>query len=68
MPQKFKAILRRQTGGMFLATSESPTCMSRATTEAQALEGLRAEIRYRLEYCPCSGVEDDHVQLDVTRA
>jgi hypothetical protein len=30
-----------------------------------ALEKLRREIRYRFEYCPCSGVTDDFVELDV---
>ena len=30
-----------------------------------ALEHLRAEIRYRMEWCPCSAVADDFVQLDV---
>ncbi len=31
----------------------------------QALEKLRAEVRYRLEWCPCSGVGDDYVELEV---
>jgi hypothetical protein len=30
-----------------------------------ALEGLRSEIRFRLELCPCSAVADDYVVLDV---
>jgi len=30
-----------------------------------ALEHLRAEIRYRMEWCPCSAVADDFVELDV---
>ncbi len=29
------------------------------------LELLRAEIRYRLEMCPCSSVDDNYVQLRV---
>lgn len=30
-----------------------------------ALEKLRAEIRYRLELCPCTGVADTYVELQV---
>ena len=30
-----------------------------------ALHNLREEITYRLEWCPCSGVESDYVKLDV---
>jgi hypothetical protein len=29
------------------------------------LDALRGEIRYRLELCPCTGVSDDYVELDV---
>jgi hypothetical protein len=32
---------------------------------ANALDALRDEIRYRLELCPCTGVGDDYVELDV---
>lgn len=34
-------------------------------TRGQSLERLIDEIRYRLEWCPCSGVADDFVELDV---
>ncbi len=36
-----------------------------AADREAALEKLRREIRYRVEYCPCSGVSDDFVELDV---
>ena len=28
---------------------------------------LRAEIRYRIEWCPCTGVDEDYVQLEIDR-
>ncbi len=37
----------------------------KAADRDEALRKLRAEIQYRLEYCPCSGVGDDYVDLDV---
>ena len=53
--------------GLVLATCDSPLCLSRASTEKEALEKLRAEIRYRIEWCPCTGVGDDYVQLEIVR-
>ncbi len=63
----FAARVQRQRDGSFVATCDSPTCMARGPTEAEALERLRAEIRYRVELCPCTGVGDDYVQLAVER-
>ncbi|MDP6935569.1 MAG: hypothetical protein QGG40_21805 [Myxococcota bacterium] len=36
-----------------------------AASRDQALEGLRNEIRYRLEWCPCSTVGDEFVELEI---
>ena len=60
--------LQHQSDGRWLATCATPVCMSRAATEADALHKIREEIRYRIEWCPCTGVEDDYVQLEVERA
>jgi|SoiMethySBSTD1v2_1073268.scaffolds.fasta_scaffold103287_2 hypothetical protein len=65
--QRFKVRVQPQSDGGFVAACDSPTCMSRAATEAEALEKLRAEIRYRLEFCPCTGLSSEYVQLDVER-
>jgi hypothetical protein len=60
--------VRVQKGdGAVVVTCQSPTCMSRGRTEAEALEKIRAEIRYRIEWCPCTGVDEDYVQLEITR-
>lgn len=32
---------------------------------SNALDAMRDEIRYRLELCPCTSVDDAFVQLDV---
>lgn len=31
-----------------------------------ALDALKEEIRYNLEYCPCTSVGDDYVELSVS--
>ncbi|HKA89747.1 MAG TPA: hypothetical protein VKE22_18925 [Haliangiales bacterium] len=63
----FRVRVVRHRDGDWVATCGSPACLSRAGSEAEALEKLRAEIRYRVEYCPCTGVGDDYVQLEVER-
>ncbi len=68
MGRLFQARVRRQRDGDFLAACDAPVCLSRASSEEEALRKLREEIRYRLEYCPCSGVDDDYVQLEVKRS
>jgi hypothetical protein len=59
--------VQKQSGGEVLVTCQYPVCMSRGRSEAEALEKIRAEIRYRIEWCPCTGVGDDYVQLQVER-
>ena len=36
-----------------------------APTREEALTKLRNELRYRWEYCPCTGVSEDFVELQV---
>jgi len=52
----------------FTATCESMACISRGLSPTNALDALRDEIRYRLELCPCTTVDDDFVELNVTSA
>jgi hypothetical protein len=63
----FRVRLARQSEGYYLATCSAPVCMSRSKTEAEALARIREEIRYRIEWCPCTGVTDDYVLLEVER-
>ncbi|GMU21534.1 MAG: hypothetical protein AMXMBFR13_16270 [Phycisphaerae bacterium] len=56
-------------GGQWRARSSEPAVgevEAAGPTRAEALEKLRAEIRYRLEWCPCSGVGDTFVELEVS--
>ena len=47
------------------ASSEELGVTVRAPTADSALSLLRAEIRYRIEWCPCTGVDDDYVELEL---
>jgi hypothetical protein len=64
----FKVRLSQQREGYWLATCGAPVCLARGKSESEVLEHIRAEIRYRLEWCPCTGVSEDYVLLDVERA
>ena len=36
-----------------------------AETSEQAIERLRCEIHYQLEWCPCSSLNREHLHLDI---
>jgi len=61
----FQIRIQQQSDGYVLATCAAPVCLARARSEADALARIRAEIRYRIEWCPCTGVDDDYVQLEI---
>ena len=65
---EFDARLETTDGGGYVATCSDPEVSVLGLSGASALELLRAEIRYRLEMCPCSSVDDDYVQLRVEEA
>ena len=52
----------------FVAECESMACSARGLSATNALDSLRDEIRYRLELCPCTTVNDDYVELNVVSA
>jgi hypothetical protein len=62
---KFQASVEAGSDGVYVATCEDPQCSGHGLSPANALDALREEIRYRLELCPCTGVEDDFVELEV---
>jgi len=64
---KFQVHIRRDeaTGGYFVHTLGEPDCFAVGKSREEALENIRGEIRYRMEYCPCAWVPDDYVQLEV---
>ncbi len=64
---KFPCTLQR-LGGTWLARHTGPaigTVEVTAASRAEVLAKLRRELRYRVELCPCSGVPDDYVELEV---
>jgi hypothetical protein len=65
--ETFRVRVQKQRDGLVLVTCGQPVCLSRAATEAEALEKIKQEIRYRIEWCPCTGVDDEYVQLEIER-
>ncbi len=61
----FHATLEQTAEGDYLASCESPAVQTSGLSPTNALDRLRDEIRYCIELCPCSGVDDDYVELDV---
>ena len=58
-----------QTGdGDWVARCADLAVAARGLSPANALDRLRLELRYRLELCPCSGVDDDYVELNAGRS
>ncbi len=53
-----------QRGAEFVATSlGEPRCSVVAANRGEVVEKIRREIRYQIELCPCTGVEDDFVEV-----
>jgi hypothetical protein len=51
-------------GAEYVAHSVAePVCSVKASSQTEAIEKIRREIRYRIEMCPCTGVEDDFVEI-----
>jgi len=65
---KFPCTVRRLGDGRWLARSTGSrlgVVEAEAASRDLALEKLRGELRYRVELCPCSGVPDEYVELEV---
>jgi hypothetical protein len=62
---KFEATVEAGADSAFTASCEDPQCSGHGLSPTNALDALREEIRYRIELCPCTGVADDFVDLDV---
>jgi hypothetical protein len=59
--------MRRANGAWTVRHTETAlgTVEVSAVTREAALAKMRDELRYRVELCPCSGVSDDYVQLQI---
>lgn len=63
---RYRVHVSRLPGGEFQATCLDPQCSGRGAHVEEALEKLRSEITYRLEWCPCTSLhEGETVELDV---
>jgi predicted RNase H-like HicB family nuclease len=62
---RFEASVEAGAEGGYIASCKDPQCSGHGLSPANSLDALREEIRYRLELCPCTGVSDDFVELDV---
>ena len=62
---RFQAKVESSNDGRYLASCQEQQCTGRGPSAAAALEALREEIRYRLELCPCSGMKENLVELEV---
>ena len=52
----------------FVAECETMACSATGLSPTNALDALHDEIRYRLELCPCTTVNDDYIELNVVSA
>jgi hypothetical protein len=65
---KFRCTLMQPTPSRWTARHASAsmgTVEASAATREQALEKLRNELRYRLELCPCTGEQYQHLQIEL---
>ena len=65
---KVQVTLKRLVDGSWLAQalgSEVGNIEASGRSRELALHNLTEEILYRLEWCPCSGVDQDYVKLEV---
>lgn len=68
VPVTYRVQLKRLMDGQwYVRCNAAPNGVAEfvADSEEAALELMRQEIRYQLEWCPCSGVADDYVELEV---
>ena len=68
---KFPTTIKRLIDGNWQARTIGTTVGNLQVlgdTREEALDKLRGEIRYRMEWCPCSSVGDAFVELEVTEA
>lgn len=66
---KFPVQLKRLIDGQWQAKSSGTIAgmvERNGSTREEALERIAAELRYRIEWCPCSGVTPEFVELEIS--
>ncbi|HMP74513.1 MAG TPA: hypothetical protein PKE55_14740 [Kiritimatiellia bacterium] len=51
--------------GEYIAECPAMSLAARGLSPTNALDSLKEEIRYRLELCPCTSVNEDFVELNI---
>jgi hypothetical protein len=64
---RFQVHVEATAEGDYVASCDELGAAARCLSPACALDRLREEIHYRLELCPCRGVDFESIELDVTR-
>jgi len=59
----FRARIEETENGEYIAWCDEPTASAHGISPTNALDRLRAELRYQIELCPCSGVDDNYIEL-----
>jgi len=71
MGVKFPCTVKQLMDGSWQARclgSTVGTVVAEAASRQEVLDLMRNEIRFRVEFCPCSAVSDDYVQLEVSES
>jgi hypothetical protein len=66
---RFPVTIKQLVDGNWIAKSSGTIAGMVERTGAskqEALDRIAAELRYRIEWCPCSGVTPEFVDLDVS--
>ncbi len=62
---KYTVHVEASESGEFFAECAELGLKSSGLSATNALESLRENIRYNLEYCPCTSLDGDCIQLEV---
>ena len=65
---KYRVVVKQLIDGRFYVRCNAApfgVASVAADSREEALEKMRKELRYQLEWCPCSGIADDLVELDL---
>ena len=62
---KYTVHIEADEAGEFFAECAELGLKSAGLSATNALDALRENIRYNLEYCPCTSLGEDCIELDV---
>jgi hypothetical protein len=62
---RFRVNIEPTEAGEWVAECDAMDAQGRGLSPTAALDRLRDEIRYRMELCPCSGIDEDAIQFDL---